>query len=94
MRGVATSGNGVDMIEPLAKTGQTFTPAGCATYEDDGYQVVGIAPTGRGVREFAEEAGIVAWTIHHALRVAKQYGGPFAPRTVIVLDDGMASTRR
>ena len=95
MRAVATSGNGVDVIEALAGTGKTFTAGTLRhVYEDAGY-VVGIAPTGRAVRELAEEAGIAAWTIDRCLISAEQYADAFAPRSVIVLDEaGMAPTRR
>jgi len=96
VRGVTTSGNGVDVIEALAGTGKTFTAGTIRqVYEDAGYHVVGIAPTGRAVRELAEEAGIASWTIDRALLSAEQFGDAFAPRTVIVLDEaGMAPTRR
>jgi hypothetical protein len=80
----------------LAGTGKTFT-AGTIhqVYEDAGYHVIGIAPTGRAVRELAEEAGIAAWTIDRALLSAEQYDDAFASKTVIVFDEaGMASTRR
>ena len=42
MRAVATSGNGVDVIEALAGTGKTFTAGTLRqVYEDAGYHVVG-----------------------------------------------------
>lgn len=96
VRDVTTSGNGVDVIEALAGTGKTFMARTIGqVYEDAGYHVVGIAPTGRGVRVLAEEAGIAARTIDRALLAGEQFGDAFAPRTVIVLDEaGMAPTRR
>ena len=96
VRSVTRSGNGVDVIEALAGTGKTFTAGTIGqVYEDAGYHVIGIAPTGRAVRELAEEAGIAAWTLDRALLAADQYGDAFAPRSVIVLDEaGMAPTRR
>ncbi|MGI8622654.1 MAG: AAA family ATPase, partial [Solirubrobacteraceae bacterium] len=95
VRGVTTSGNGVDVVEALAGTGKTFTAGTIRhVYEDAGYRVIGIAPTGRAVRELAEEAQIASWTIDRALLSAEQYGDAFAPGTVIVLDEaGMAPTR-
>ena len=59
MRAVATSGNGVDVIEALAGTGKTYT-AGVLRelYESAGYTVIGVAPTGRAARELREQAGI------------------------------------
>ena len=59
VRAVATSGNGVDVIEALAGTGKTFIAGTLRrVYEDAGYRVIGVAPTGRAVRELAEEAGV------------------------------------
>ncbi|MDQ3810726.1 MAG: relaxase domain-containing protein, partial [Chloroflexota bacterium] len=95
VRAVATSGNGVDVIQALAGTGKTF----CAgtirrVYEDAGYTVVGVGPTGRAVRELAEEAGVAAWTIDRALIDLERFGEPFAPGTVVIVDEaGMAATR-
>ena len=60
VRGVSRSGNGVDVIEALAGTGKTFIAGALRqVYADAGYHVVGIAPTGRAVRELAEAAARV-----------------------------------
>jgi conjugative relaxase-like TrwC/TraI family protein len=95
VRAVTTSGNGVDVIEALAGTGKTFTAAVMRqVYEDAGYHVIGVAPTGRAVRELAEEAGIAAWTIDRALITLERYDERLQPGTVVVLDEaGMAPTR-
>jgi conjugative relaxase-like TrwC/TraI family protein len=95
VRACATSGHGVQAVQALAGTGKTYT-AGVlrSVYEAAGYRVIGLAPTGRGARELAEEAGIAAWTIDRALIDIEQRGHGFAQRTVIVLDEaGMAPTR-
>ena len=95
VRGCASSGHGVDVVEALAGTGKTYT-AGIlrSVYEAAGYRVVGLAPTGRGARELTDEAGIAACTIDRALIDIEQLGVGFAERTVIVLDEaGMAPTR-
>lgn len=61
VRSVTASGNGVDVVEALAGTGRTFTAGALRqVYGDAGYRVVGVAPTGRAVRELAEEAGVAA----------------------------------
>ncbi len=94
VRGVVESGNGVDVIEALAGTGKTFT-AGVLrrVYEDAGYQVIGIAPTGRAVRELSREAGTAAWTLDRALLDLDRYGA-LPERTVVLFDEaGMAGTR-
>ena len=95
VRGVTTSGNGVDVIEALAGTGKTFTAGTIRqVYEDAGYHVIGMAPTGRAVRELAEEAGIAAWTIDRALISAERFDDQLQQRTVVILDEaGLASTR-
>jgi conjugative relaxase-like TrwC/TraI family protein len=94
VRGVTRSGNGVDVVEALAGTGKTFTAGALRqVYEDAGYHVIGIAPTGRAVRELAEEASVPAWTLDRAL-IDLQRGVPLPERTVVLLDEaGMASTR-
>jgi conjugative relaxase-like TrwC/TraI family protein len=93
VRGVSRSGNGVDVIEALAGTGKTFTAGALRqVYADAGYHVIGIAPTGRAVRELAEEAGVPAWTLDRALLDLERDALP--PRTIVLLDEaGMASTR-
>ena len=93
VRAVARSGHGVDVIEALAGSGKTYT-AGVLrqVYEDAGWAVVGVAPTGRAVRELAGEAGLNAATIDRTLMELERFEG-FGPRTVVVLDEaGMAST--
>jgi len=95
LRGVTTSGNGVDVVEALAGTGKTFTAGALRqVYEDAGdHHVIGIAPTGRAVRELAEEAGMAAWTLDRAL-LDLRHGHALPERTVVLLDEaGMASTR-
>ena len=93
VRAVARSGHGVDVIEALAGSGKTYT-AGVLrqVYEDAGWAVVGVAPTGRAVRELVGEAGFNAATIDRTLMELERFEG-FGPRTVVVLDEaGMAST--
>lgn len=94
LRGVSTSGNGVDVIEALAGTGKTFTAGGLRQVsEDAGYRVVGIALTGRAAREPAEEAGVAASTLDRALLDLRDCHA-LPERTVVLLDEaGMAATR-
>lgn len=94
VRSVATSGNGVDVIEALAGTGKTYT-AGVLrqVFEDHGLHVIGVAPTGRAVRELTDEAGVQSWTLYRTLDAMRERGG-LQPGTVVLLDEaGMASTR-
>jgi conjugative relaxase-like TrwC/TraI family protein len=94
VRAVAGSGNGVDVIEALAGTGKTYT-AGLLRelYESAGYTVVGVAPSGRAVRELAEHAGIASRTLDsRVLAIGEGYELPAG--SVVVFDEaGMASTR-
>jgi conjugative relaxase-like TrwC/TraI family protein len=92
---VASSGRGVEVVEALAGTGKTYT-AGVLRelYEQAGYQVVGVAPTGRAARELAHEAGIPSRTLDRLLIDLEQLGDSLPERCVIVFDEaGMAATR-
>jgi conjugative relaxase-like TrwC/TraI family protein len=94
VRAVAGSGNGVDVIEALAGTGKTYT-AGMlrALYESAGYTVIGVAPTGRAVRELSEQAGIASRTLDSRV-LAINEGYELPAGSVVVFDEaGMASTR-
>lgn len=94
VRAVVDSGNGVDVIEALAGTGKTHT-AGVLrqTYERAGRTVVGVAPTGRAVRELADEAGVGdVRTIHRLLHEIDH--GQTPEMNVLLIDEaGMAPTR-
>ena len=88
VRAVARSGNGVDVVEALAGTGKTFIAGTLRhVYEDAGYRVIGVAPTGRAVRELAEEAGVAAWTLDRAL-LDLEAATSCPKRTVVLLDEG------
>ena len=97
VRGVTSSGHGVETIEALAGTGKTFTAGLLAeAYTAGGYRVLGTAPTGRAVRELTEQAGIgQAWTLTRlALDLDADQGGFGTGPVVLLLDEaGMASTR-
>jgi len=95
LRAVAGSGRGVEVVEALAGTGKTYT-AGVLRelYEEAGYQVVGVAPTGRAARELADEAGIPSRTLDRLLIDIDELGDSLPKRCLIVLDEaGMAATR-
>lgn len=96
VRSVVTSGNGVDVIEALAGTGKTYTAGALRqVYEDAGYRVIGIAPTGRAVRGLAEEAGLPSWTMARTLMDLEHTDDGLGRDMVIVLDEaGMAATRQ
>ena len=68
VREIAARGRGVEVIEALAGTGKTYT-AGVLRelYEEAGYQVLGVAPTGRAARELTDEAGIPSRTLDRLL---------------------------
>jgi conjugative relaxase-like TrwC/TraI family protein len=90
-----SSGHGVQVIEALAGTGKTYT-AGVLrhVYQSGGYEVIGVAPTGRAVRELAEEAGIPSRTLD-ALVGSIERGYQLPAGSVVVLDEaGMAPTRK
>jgi conjugative relaxase-like TrwC/TraI family protein len=92
---LASSGSGVEVVEALAGTGKTYS-AGVlrGVYERAGYEVLGVAPTGRGARELSEHAGIRSRTLDRMLIDLYELGDELPERSVIVLDEaGMAPTR-
>jgi conjugative relaxase-like TrwC/TraI family protein len=97
IRGLTSSGHGVDSVEALAGTGKTFTAGLLArAYAGGGFRVLGTAPTARAVRELREEAGITqAWTLTRlALDLDADPSGFGTGPAVLILDEaGMASTR-
>ena len=97
IRGLTSSGHGVETVEALAGTGKTFTAGLLAeAYTAAGFRVLGTAPTGRAVRELNEQAGIAqASTLTRlAVDLDADGGGFGSGRAVLILDEaGMASTR-
>jgi conjugative relaxase-like TrwC/TraI family protein len=95
VRATLSTGHGVTVIEALAGTGKTYTAGVLAdVYAAAGYQVLGVAPTGRAVRELAEEAGVPARTLDRLLNDLQQLGDELPQRCVVILDEaGMAATR-
>jgi conjugative relaxase-like TrwC/TraI family protein len=95
VREITASGRGVEVVEALAGTGKTYT-AGVLRelYEHAGYQVLGVAPTGRGARELTDQAGIRSRTLDRLLIDIDQLGDTLSKRCVVVFDEaGMAATR-
>jgi conjugative relaxase-like TrwC/TraI family protein len=97
IRGLTSSGHGVETVEALAGTGKTFT-AGLLdeAYTAGGFRVLGTAPTGRAVRELTEQAGIgqASTLTRLALDLDANRGGFGSGQVVLILDEaGMASTR-
>ena len=97
IRGLPSSGHGVETVEALAGTGKTFTAGLLAqAYTAGGFRVLGAAPTGRAVRELTEHAGIgqASTLTRLALDLDVGHGGFGAGPVVLILDEaGMASTR-
>jgi conjugative relaxase-like TrwC/TraI family protein len=96
VRGLTSSGHGVETVEALAGTGKTFTAGLLAeAYAAGGYRVLGTAPTGRAVRELTEHAGIQASTLTRlALDLENDRNGFGSGPVVLIIDEaGMASTR-
>jgi conjugative relaxase-like TrwC/TraI family protein len=95
VREIVACGRGVEVVEALAGTGKTYT-AGVlrVLYEQAGYQVLGVAPTGRAARELTEQAGIPSRTLDRLLIDLYQLGDTLPKRCVVVFDEaGMAATR-
>jgi len=94
VRAVASSGQGIEAVAAVAGSGKTtMIGALAACYAQDGWTVLGAAPTGRAARQLREAAGVPAETMHTMLLRLARTGG-FQARTVLVLDEaGMAPTR-
>jgi conjugative relaxase-like TrwC/TraI family protein len=105
---IAESGNRIDTVEALAGTGKTTSANALReVYEQDGYRVIGAAPTGRAVRELAERAGITesrtldAWAMKlgtdpnalHYVDVDELGQARRVPAVMIIDEAGMAHTR-
>ena len=89
-----SAGHGVTVIQALAGTGKTYT-AGVLreVYESAGFQVLGVAPTGRAVRELTEQAGVPARTLDRLLKDL-ELGDELPRASVLIVDEaGMAATR-
>ena len=84
IRGLTASGHGVESVEALAGTGKTFTAGLLAqAYTAGGFRVLGAAPTGRGVRELTEQAGITwSWTCTRLALDLDADGGGFGSEIV------------
>ncbi len=95
IRGLTSSGHGVETVEALAGTGKTFTAGLLAeAYAAAGYRVLGTAPTGRAVRELTEQARIGHASTLTRLTLDLEREGLGADPAVLILDEaGMASTR-
>ncbi len=63
------------VIQALAGTGKTYTAGVIGeVYESAGFEVLGVAPTGRGARELTEEAGVTSRTLDRLLIDLEQLG--------------------
>jgi len=96
VKGITTSGRGVELVVGVAGSGKTTVMAAVRdAFEAGGYVVVGTSTSGQAARTLGREAGIaesrtlasLRWRIEHE-RVA------LSPRHVVVLDEaGMAADR-
>jgi conjugative relaxase-like TrwC/TraI family protein len=97
VRAICGSGHGVQAVQALAGTGKTTVAGAVAeAYRQAGFRVVGVAPTGRGVRELKEQARVGdSWTLARLILDFEEHAGGFGDRpTVVILDEAsMASTR-
>jgi conjugative relaxase-like TrwC/TraI family protein len=95
VRATVSSGQGVTVIEALAGTGKTYMAGAFGSvYESAGYEVIGVAPTGRAARELSEQAEIESRTLDRLLVEIEQPGCELPRGCVIIFDEaGMAPTR-
>jgi conjugative relaxase-like TrwC/TraI family protein len=96
VKGITTSGRGVELVVGVAGSGKTTVMAAVRdAFEAGGYVVVGTSTSGQAARTLGREAGIaesrtlasLRWQIEHDRVV-------LSPRHVVVLDEaGMAADR-
>jgi Ti-type conjugative transfer relaxase TraA len=79
----------------FAGTGKTTSlEAAKEAWEESGYKVIGIAPTGRA-SDNIEQSGIRSTTLHKFLEAQEQGQERVSDKTIIVLDEaGMVDSRR
>jgi len=91
------SGDGFEHVEALAGTGKTtMLGATAEIYRQAGYRVLGVAKTGRAVRELKERAGIPdSRTGQSMLMELERFGGGLGSEATVLLFDeaGMCETR-
>src|SRR5450759_1511128 len=94
VRGLTTSGNGVDVLHAGAGSGKTSAVLGTVrqAYEASGYRVIGATTSAKAARVLSDDGGLAATTIASTL-IDLDRGGVGA-RTVLVLDEAsMIGTR-
>ena len=96
VRAAVASGDGVTVLEALAGTGKTVTAGALVrVYESAGYEVIGVAPTGRAARELSERAGIAAHTLDRLLIELEPLADELPHKCVVIFDEaGVAPTRQ
>ena len=89
---LTSGGHGFEHVEALAGTGKTTLLGAVAEcYRAQGFQVVGVAKTGRAVRELKERAGVSrSWTGARLLATMERWGGGFGPAPTVLLFDEAA----
>jgi conjugative relaxase-like TrwC/TraI family protein len=87
-------GQGISLVQALAGTGKTRLLAALASaYLQHGFDVTGVAPTGRAARELGDAAGIAAVTVHRLL-ADRDALACLSDRSVVLFDEaGTAPTR-
>jgi hypothetical protein len=87
-------GQGLSLVQALAGTGKTRLLAALASaYSRHGFDVIGVAPTGRAARELGDAAGIAAVTVHRLLADGDALAR-LSDRSVVLFDEaGTAPTR-
>ncbi len=87
VRGLCSSGDGVQLVRGRAGTGKTFSlDTAREAWQADGVRVVGCAVAARAARELEAQTGIDSATIAALLRDLRQ-GQALAPGSVLVVDE-------
>jgi ATP-dependent exoDNAse (exonuclease V) alpha subunit len=95
VRGLLTSGSGVQVVVGKAGVGKTAAVAVAGqAWTEAGYRVLGAAVAARAAAELEEQAGIPSMSITRLVAALRKGRLTLDPRTVLVIDEaGMLGTR-
>src|SRR5664280_844112 len=96
VRGLTTSGNGVDVLHAGAGSGKTSAVLGSVrqAYEAAGFRVVGATTSAKAARVLESDGGLDARTIAQTLIDLENDRCKIGPNTVLVLDEASMTGSR
>jgi ATP-dependent exoDNAse (exonuclease V) alpha subunit len=88
IRGLTTSGDAVEVVAAAAGSGKTYAlDAAREAWAASGHRVIGAGLAARYAAELEAGSGIPSFTVDRLLMDLRGFGGGFAPKTVVVVDE-------